>query len=57
MPAFWQACLTMAWFFWRGALIEVWIDELQLLAVLGANAVRPALPAGLVEQLVGLLDI
>jgi ABC-type dipeptide/oligopeptide/nickel transport system permease component len=22
MPAFWQACLTIAWFFWRGWLIE-----------------------------------
>jgi hypothetical protein len=24
MPAFWHACLTMAWVFCRGALIEVW---------------------------------
>jgi hypothetical protein len=24
MPAFWQACLTIAWVFWRGWLIEVW---------------------------------
>jgi hypothetical protein len=24
MPAFAHACLTIAWFFWRGALIDVW---------------------------------
>ena len=24
IPAFWQACLTIAWVFCRGALIEVW---------------------------------
>src|SRR4051812_17341566 len=24
MPAFWQACFTIAWVFWRGVLIEVW---------------------------------
>jgi hypothetical protein len=24
IPAFWQACLTIAWFFCRGWLIEVW---------------------------------
>ena len=24
MPALAQACLTIAWVFWRGALIEVW---------------------------------
>jgi hypothetical protein len=24
MPAFWNACLTIAWVFWRGVLIEVW---------------------------------
>src|SRR5207244_1106387 len=32
-------------------------DELQLLAVLGADTVRTARPAGLIEQLVGLLDV
>src|SRR5205823_2974550 len=24
IPAFWHACLTIAWVFWRGALVEVW---------------------------------
>ena len=24
MPALAAACLTMAWVFWRGALMEVW---------------------------------
>jgi len=30
MPAFWQACLTMAWTFCRGALVEVWKRNLIL---------------------------
>src|SRR5262249_3817259 len=32
-------------------------DELQLLAVLGADAVGSALPAGLLQQPVGLIDV
>ena len=31
MPAFWQACLTMAWVFCRGPLIEVWYSSFSLL--------------------------
>ena len=31
IPAFWQACLTIAWVFWRGALIEVWNTSFSLL--------------------------
>jgi hypothetical protein len=41
MPAFWQACLTMAWVFCRGRIDRGLVDELQRLAVLGANAVAP----------------
>ena len=33
------------------------VDEVQLLAVLLANAVGAALPAGVVEDLVGLVDV
>ncbi len=33
------------------------IDELQLLAVLGTNAIGPLLPAGLLENVVRLVDI
>ena len=33
------------------------VDELQLLAVLRPDAVRPLLPAGLLEQLVRLVDV
>jgi hypothetical protein len=31
MPTLWQACLTMAWVFWRGALIEVWNTSFSFL--------------------------
>ena len=31
MPAFWQACLTMAWVFWRGPLIAVWYRSFSFL--------------------------
>src|SRR6188474_1533138 len=31
MPAFWHACFTIAWHFWRGALIEVWKTNLSFL--------------------------
>ena len=31
MPAFWHACLTIAWVFWRGALIEVWKTSFSFL--------------------------
>ena len=31
MPAFWHACLTIAWVFWRGALIEVWYTNFSFL--------------------------
>src|SRR5687767_11106114 len=31
MPAFWQACLMIAWHFCRGALIEVWKTYLSFL--------------------------
>jgi hypothetical protein len=31
MPAFWQACLMIAWVFWRGWLIEVWKTHLSFL--------------------------
>src|SRR6202011_1151453 len=33
------------------------VDEAQLLAVLGADAVRSTLPAGRVENLIGFLDV
>src|SRR6266496_3144535 len=31
MPAFWQACLMIAWVFCRGVLIEVWNTNLSFL--------------------------
>ena len=31
MPAFWQACLMIAWVFWRGWLIEVWKTNFSFL--------------------------
>jgi hypothetical protein len=31
MPALWQACLTIACVFWRGALIEVWNTSFSFL--------------------------
>src|SRR5262245_49880040 len=31
MPARWAACLTMAWVFWRGWLIEVWYTNFSFL--------------------------
>ena len=34
MPALWQACLIIAWVFWRGALIEVWKTNLSLFSSL-----------------------
>src|SRR5207249_5123125 len=55
MPALAAACLTMAWVFWRGALIDV-VDHLQLLVALGSNSVGAALPARGVEDLVRLVD-
>src|SRR4026209_2666292 len=41
MPALAAACLTMAWFFWRGALIEVWKRNFSRLPSL---ARRPSPP-------------
>ena len=55
MPALPQACLTIAWFFWRGALIEVWSAILGRLPILTPDALRPSLPTGPVKELVGLL--
>ena len=31
MPAFWQACLTIAWVFWRGVLMDVWYTNFSFL--------------------------
>src|SRR5215212_2434925 len=47
MPAFWQACLTIAWVFWRGWLIEVWKTNFSFLPSFArtpsAPLVQPAL--------------
>src|ERR1700682_2995920 len=41
MPAFWQACFTTAWHFWRGALIEVWYTNLSFLPFLARTPSAP----------------
>ena len=57
MPALAAACLTMAWVFCRGRIDGGLVQELEPLAVLGAHPVGAALPAGRVQDLVGLVDV
>ena len=57
MPAFWQACLMIAWVFWRGLLVEVWNTHLSLAVAFGADAVGATHPTGRVEDGVGLVDV
>src|SRR2546422_1655129 len=41
MPALAAACLTMAWVFWRGALIEVWQTIFSFLSPLARMPSAP----------------
>ena len=41
MPALAAACLTICWFFWRGALIEVWKTILSRLPSLSRMPSAP----------------
>jgi hypothetical protein len=41
MPAFWQACLMIAWVFWRGALIDVWNTNFSLVSPFARTPSEP----------------
>ena len=57
MPAFWQACLMICWRLLARRVDRGLEDELELLAVLRADAVGAALPAGGFQDPVRLVDV
>ena len=57
MPAFWQACLTISWFFWRGALIEVWKTMCSFTPSFARMPSEPGFQPAVVQQLVALATL
>ena len=51
MPAFWQACLTIAWVFCRGWLIEVWKTNFSFLPSLARMPSAPFFQPAVFEDL------